>query len=108
MTTKPDETPSSAPGRAARVGAAALCLLGLVALGFAAGGFLGGRVFGGGEVGWDALANALGGAMIGIAAAIVVFVVLVGRLTMRVMVWTGVGGLVVAIILLVVPRLLEP
>jgi hypothetical protein len=54
-----------------------------VIFGFVSGGFLGARVFGGGGMGWDQLADALGGMMLGVLFSFVLLLMLVRRLTLR-------------------------
>ena len=47
------------------IGSGLALFVGLIAFGFALGGFLGGRVFTNSDMGWDRLANALGGVALG-------------------------------------------
>jgi hypothetical protein len=79
------------------IGAGVVFFLGLILLGFVVGGFLGGRVFGGGGMGWDQLADALGGAFLGIITAIVVATITVGRFTVRHRLLMALGGWLLAI-----------
>lgn len=67
----------------ARFASAALCLVSLILLGFILGGFAAGRVMPGseGEMGWDRLADAIGGAAVGTLLGLVAGVIAVRRFT---------------------------
>lgn len=64
------ETRSGVGSRAAGIGSALVYFVGLFFFGFICGGFMGGRVFGGGGMGWDQLADSLGGMAVGVGVAI--------------------------------------
>ena len=68
---KPKEKTGAAGWVSRAASAISLCLV-LVVLGFLAGGLLATRVFSPDAMGWDALANALGGFMIGSAGGLLV------------------------------------
>jgi len=69
--------------RAKRFGAGFLFVASCMVFGFFLGGFLGSKVFSSGGMGWDRLADALGGMMAGVIVALVVSVALVRRLSIR-------------------------
>jgi len=96
-----------APSTLVRIGAGALCILGLLGLGLFAGALLGGRVFGSGGMGWDQLADALGGAIVGIIAGIVVSVWAIRKLPIGKQAWLGASSLVVAAGAAAVIRILQ-
>ena len=75
-------------------------ILTVLLFGFMLGGFLGGRVFGGDGMGWDRLADALGGMMLGVIIALVVGIVAARTLTLR-QCLMGAGAALAATVLLV-------
>jgi hypothetical protein len=65
-----------------------------VFFGFLLGGFLGGTVFSGGGMGWDRLADTLGGMMLGVLITLIGSLVLVRRLDSRKRLVIGIALLV--------------
>ncbi len=96
------------PSIYARLGSGLLCTFGLTVLGLSAGALLGGRVFGGGGMGWDQLADALGGAAIGIVSGLVLSVWAIRQLPVLKQVWLGLGAGAVAACAIAVIQLLKP
>lgn len=102
-------TPATEPtSTLARIGSGLLCVLGLAALGFFLGGFLGGRVFGGGGMGWDQIADTLGGVAVGLVAGLGASVWAIRGLSPSRQVALGVGGLLLAAGVFAVIRALAP
>ncbi len=85
----------------------AFLILSAVLFGFMSGGFLGSRVFGGSGMGWDRLADALGGMMVGILVSTVASVFLLLHLDTRKRWIAGAlfiaGALLALILLRVIP-----
>lgn len=85
----------------------------LLALGFFLGGFVATRLLPTTGMGWDQLADALGGMMLGTLIGLVLAVAGVSLLTTRVRWWTSAGALILAFVTLlglrvVPPRVVEP
>ncbi len=86
------------------IGAGLCFVLAMVIFGFFLGGFLGSRVFGGTGMGWDRLADALGGMFLGIAGGLVVGLLLVKRLSIAQRMWASAGLMMGAAFVLLLLR----
>lgn len=104
MNARPPPRPASGGG--ARLAAAAIALIGLLLFGFSVGGYLGGRVLSDGGMGWDRLADALGGAAIGIVCGLAAGVFAIRRLSTRDLWISGVAAVAFAVLILAVLRAL--
>ncbi len=93
----------SAQSRLVTGSVAVVLVLACVLLGFVAGAFVATRVFPSGGMGWDQLANTLGGVMIGSGTGAVIGLILAFTLKHRARIWALaalLAGLVVTIVLL--------
>lgn len=96
--TSSDATTSSKAGRFA---AGVLYTTGLISAGLMLGALLGTRVFGRSDMGWDQLANGLGGAALGALAGLVIAVLTLRRFQLGRQIWAGVGAWVLGAAILV-------
>ncbi len=90
------ETPPST--RVKALGAGAIFLISLAFLGMIVGGLVATRVFYSSNMGWDQIADAIGGSFVGILAALIIGAIIVGRISNRVrLIGTGIALIVAAL-----------